>query len=66
MENLYEALPGKRRLRATPPQRPASFPFVVTPEHAAEITDLRALTRELAVQMESDLGARLDWVGIAH
>jgi hypothetical protein len=40
--------------------------FGVTPEDAAEMTDLRAFTRELAVQMESDLGTRLDWVGIAH
>jgi type IV secretory pathway VirD2 relaxase len=42
------------------------FRFVVTPEDAAEMTDLRAFTRDLAVQMESDLGTRLDWVGIAH
>jgi type IV secretory pathway VirD2 relaxase len=41
------------------------FRFVVTPEDAAEMTDLRAFTRDLAVQMESDLGTRLDWVGIA-
>jgi type IV secretory pathway VirD2 relaxase len=42
------------------------FRFVVTPEDAAEMTDLRAFTRDLALQMESDLGTRLDWVGIAH
>jgi type IV secretory pathway VirD2 relaxase len=42
------------------------FRFVVTPEDAAEMTDLRAFTRDLVVQMESDLGTTLDWVGIAH
>jgi type IV secretory pathway VirD2 relaxase len=42
------------------------FRFVVTPEDAAEVTDLRAFTRDLIGQMESDLGTRLDWVGIAH
>ena len=30
------------------------------------MTDLRAFTRDLVGQMESDLGTRLDWVGIAH
>jgi hypothetical protein len=29
------------------------------------LTDLRAFTRDLAGQMESDLSTRLDWVGIA-
>jgi type IV secretory pathway VirD2 relaxase len=42
------------------------FRFVVTPEDAAEMADLKAFTRDLAGQMESDLGTRLDWVGIAH
>jgi hypothetical protein len=30
------------------------------------MTDRRAFTRDLVGQMESDLGTRLDWVGIAH
>jgi type IV secretory pathway VirD2 relaxase len=42
------------------------FRFVVTPEDAAAMTDLKAFTRDLVGQMESDLGTRLDWVGIAH
>jgi type IV secretory pathway VirD2 relaxase len=42
------------------------FRFVVTPEDAAELTDLNAFTRDLVSQMESDLGTRLDWVAIAH
>jgi type IV secretory pathway VirD2 relaxase len=42
------------------------FRFVVTPEDAAEMIDLKAFTRDLVSQMESDLGTRLDWVGIVH
>lgn len=42
------------------------FRFIVSPEDAAEMTDLRAFTRDLARQMESDLGTRLDWVAIDH
>jgi type IV secretory pathway VirD2 relaxase len=30
------------------------------------MTDLRTFTRDLAVQMESDLGTRLDWVGVVE
>ena len=34
------------------------FRFIVSPEDAAEMTDLRAFTRDLARQMEADLGTR--------
>jgi type IV secretory pathway VirD2 relaxase len=42
------------------------FRFIVSPEDATEMADLRAFTRDLAKQMEHDLGTRLDWVGIDH
>jgi type IV secretory pathway VirD2 relaxase len=42
------------------------FRFIVSPEDAAELTDLKAFTRDLASQMASDLGTRLDWIAIAH
>ncbi|MER9674995.1 DUF3363 domain-containing protein [Mesorhizobium sp. M0208] len=42
------------------------FRFIVSPEDAGEMTDLRAFTRELARQMEADLGSRLDWVAVDH
>jgi len=42
------------------------FRFIVAPEDAAEMTDLRAFTRDLAGQMERDLGTRLDWVAVDH
>lgn len=42
------------------------FRFIVSPEDAGELTDLRAFTRDLAKQMEADLGTRLDWVAVDH
>jgi type IV secretory pathway VirD2 relaxase len=42
------------------------FRFIISPEDAAELTDLRAFTRDLARQMEADLGTRLDWVAVDH
>ena len=42
------------------------FRFIVSPEDAADMTDLKAFTRDLARQMESDLGTQLDWVAVDH
>ena len=42
------------------------FRFIISPEDAAELEDIRAFTRELAQQMEKDLGTRLDWVAVDH
>jgi type IV secretory pathway VirD2 relaxase len=42
------------------------FRFIVSPEDAGEMTDLKAFTRDLVRQMETDLGARLDWVAVDH
>jgi type IV secretory pathway VirD2 relaxase len=42
------------------------FRFSVSPEDAGDLTDLRAFTRDLAKQMEADLGTRLDWVAVDH
>jgi type IV secretory pathway VirD2 relaxase len=42
------------------------FRFIISPEDAGEMTDLKAFTRDLVRQMESDLGARLDWVAVDH
>ena len=42
------------------------FRFIVSPEDAGEMTDLRAFTRDLTKQMEADLGSRLDWVAVDH
>jgi type IV secretory pathway VirD2 relaxase len=42
------------------------FRFIVSPEDAAEMQDLKDFTRDLARQMEFDLGTRLDWVAVDH
>ncbi|MDH1270513.1 relaxase/mobilization nuclease and DUF3363 domain-containing protein [Rhizobium pusense] len=42
------------------------FRFIVSPEDAADMDDLKAFTRDLAKQMESDLGTKLDWVAADH
>ena len=42
------------------------FCFVVSPEDAVEIADLRNFTRDLMRQAEQDLGTKLDWVGVDH
>lgn len=42
------------------------FRFVVSPEDAGEMTDLKAFTRDLAGDMERDLGTKLDWVAVEH
>ena len=42
------------------------FRFIVSPEDAAELADVRTFTRELLTDMEKDLGTRLDWVAVDH
>lgn len=42
------------------------FRFIVSPDDAVEMSDLKAFTRDLAGQMEKDLGTRLDWVAVDH
>ena len=42
------------------------FRFIVSPEDAGQMTDLRAFTRDLMGQAERDLGTELDWVAVDH
>lgn len=42
------------------------FRFIVSPEDAGELQNLRTFTRELMTDAERDLGTRLDWVAIDH
>jgi type IV secretory pathway VirD2 relaxase len=42
------------------------FRFTVSPEDAGQMADLRAFTRELMVDVERDLGAKLDWAAVDH
>lgn len=45
---------------------PHQFRFIVAPEEAAEMEDLRSFTRDLMRQMEADLNTRLDWIAVDH
>jgi type IV secretory pathway VirD2 relaxase len=42
------------------------FRFIVSPEDAVELDDLRATTRDLMRAAERDLGTKLDWVAVDH
>jgi type IV secretory pathway VirD2 relaxase len=42
------------------------FRFIVAPEDATEMADLRGFTRDLMRQMEVDLATRLDWIAVDH
>jgi len=42
------------------------FRFIVSPEDAERLADLRATTRELMARAERKLGTRLDWVAVDH
>lgn len=42
------------------------FRFIVSPEDAAELSDLRAYARDLMADVQRDLGAPLDWVAVDH
>ena len=42
------------------------FRFIVSPEDAVDMANLKDHARELMGQMEKDLGTRLDWVAVDH
>ena len=42
------------------------FRFIVSPEDAQQLEDLRGYTRHLMTRMEGDLGSSLDWVAVDH
>lgn len=42
------------------------FRFIVSPEDAGQMQDLRAFARDLMGQAERDLGTKLDWVAVDH
>ncbi|WP_234051901.1 MULTISPECIES: VirD2 family relaxase/mobilization nuclease [unclassified Xanthobacter] len=42
------------------------FRFIVSPEDAADMADLKSFTRDLMGQMETDLGTKLDWAAVDH
>ncbi|MBZ9735012.1 relaxase/mobilization nuclease and DUF3363 domain-containing protein [Mesorhizobium sp. CA18] len=42
------------------------FRFIVSPEDAADIADLKSFTRDLMGRMQEDLGTSLDWIAVDH
>lgn len=42
------------------------FRFIVSPEDAEQLHDLRTYIRHLMSRMEADLGTNLDWVAVNH
>ena len=42
------------------------FRFIVSPEDAVDMADLRSFARDLMGQMEKDLGTKLDWAAVDH
>jgi type IV secretory pathway VirD2 relaxase len=42
------------------------FRFIISPEDAAELGDLRVFTRELMSDVARDLGTKLDWIAVDH
>ena len=42
------------------------FRFIVSPEDASELADMKETVRALMAQAEKDLGTRLDWVAVDH
>ncbi|MER8677601.1 MULTISPECIES: DUF3363 domain-containing protein [unclassified Mesorhizobium] len=42
------------------------FRFIVSPEDAIDMADLKSFARDLMGQMEKDLGTKLEWAGVDH
>jgi type IV secretory pathway VirD2 relaxase len=42
------------------------FRFIVSPDDAVDLSDLKRFTRDLMAHAERDLGTRLDWVAVDH
>ncbi|TPN99962.1 DUF3363 domain-containing protein [Mesorhizobium sp. B1-1-5] len=42
------------------------FRFIVSPEDAVEMADLKSFTRDLMGRMQKDLGTTLDWIAVDH
>lgn len=42
------------------------FRFIVSPDDAIELSNIKAFTRDLMADAERDLGTRLDWTAVDH
>ncbi|MBL1240339.1 MAG: relaxase/mobilization nuclease and DUF3363 domain-containing protein [OCS116 cluster bacterium] len=61
----YDEVDGKSFLEDSRDDR-HQFRFIVSPEDAIELEDLKEYTRDLMNHMEHDLGTKLDWVAVDH
>ncbi|WP_032936316.1 VirD2 family relaxase/mobilization nuclease [Mesorhizobium sp. WSM3626] len=42
------------------------FRFIISPQDAVDMADLKTFTRDLMAQAEKDLGTKLDWLAVDH
>jgi len=61
----HEEADGKAFLERSEGDR-HQFRFIVSPEDATELPDLKPFVRDLMQTMEADLDTRLDWVAVDH
>ena len=61
----HEEADGKAFLERSEGDR-HQFRFIVSPEDATEMADLKPFVRDLMQAMEADLDTRLDWVAVDH
>jgi type IV secretory pathway VirD2 relaxase len=69
LEQAYGATTDKADLTAFEAQGHDDrhqFRFIVSPEDAVQLDDLRNYTRHLMTRIEADLGTHLDWVAVDH
>ncbi len=62
---VHDEVDGEKFLEQSKTDR-HQFRFIVSPEDAAELDDMKIFTRDLMTQMEKDLGTKLDWVAVDH
>ncbi|MCG8432572.1 MAG: DUF3363 domain-containing protein, partial [Gammaproteobacteria bacterium] len=66
---LYDAasedVDGKAFLERSEGDR-HQFRFIISPEDATELEDLKPFVCDLMAKMEEDLGTKLDWVAVDH
>jgi len=57
---------GRARLGGALRSGSPPLPFIISPEDAATLGDLKTFTRGLMRDVETDLGTRLDWMVVDH
>ena len=63
---MFDAEPDHRAFASRCEGDRHHFRFIVSPQDAEQLSDLKAFTRDLMAQAERDLGTKLDWIGVDH